>query len=126
MATQKLDKNKPLWEIHILENYNKDSSIMCFVFQHSLLDAVGFVSFISAILDTQFSLRMKKKFTKISLKWKIICLIFGPLYTAYMSTRFKMFKSDKEAARMTEKTNYNTYQKNLYCTREIDFEKVKK
>ena len=112
LAVKKLDHSKPLWEIHVQEDYQKDKSLVFFVFQHSILDAVGFASLVSALLDNQFTIRMKKKFTPITWQWKIIYLMFGPLYTAIWSARFKMFSSDKQAAKLTEKNNYNTHQKN--------------
>ena len=126
LAQYKFDMSKPLWECHVQENYTKDTSLLFFVFQHSLLDAVGYCSFISCILDNQFEIKMKKKFPPITWYWRLAYLVFGLIFTTYMSARYKMLKSDEGAAKVAEKIDATTDQKNCYSTVELDFEAVRK
>jgi hypothetical protein len=95
LGVKLLPTYKPLWEIHVLENYTKDTSLVFFVLQHSLMDAIGFVSLLSALLDNQFKLTMKKNIQPSPWYWDLVYVILGPFYTIYIAARFKMLSSDK-------------------------------
>lgn len=126
LAQYKIDRSKPNWECHVQENYTKNTSLVFFVMQHGLIDAVGYASLMSCLLDNQFKLKMKKKFTPISFAWKVFYCVFALPYTSYMSLKYKMIKSDDGAEKVQEQTDPNTLQKNVYSTVELDFAAVKK
>ena len=47
ICDQKLDWEKPLWEIRVVENYQDDTSLIIYKFHHCFMDGVGFASIMS-------------------------------------------------------------------------------
>lgn len=46
-----VDESKPLWEIHIKENYQENSSVVFIVFNHLIADGMGFINLITFLND---------------------------------------------------------------------------
>jgi len=43
----KMDYDKPLWELELLEDYSEDSSVLFIRIHHGYVDGVGLLSFMS-------------------------------------------------------------------------------
>jgi len=42
-----MPKDKPQWEMHLCEDYSKDTSVLFMRMHHSFTDGVGYVSMMS-------------------------------------------------------------------------------
>ena len=59
-----LDRDKPLFEFRVIENYTEETSMIFYRSHHMFCDGVGVSSLLSTINDDQFSAKHKKKVFK--------------------------------------------------------------
>ena len=53
LMEKEMNTNKPLWEIHVAENYEDDTSIVFILIHHMLSDGMGIISLITFLNDNQ-------------------------------------------------------------------------
>lgn len=46
-----LDRSKPLWRVYVKEDYDKNTSVIFFIFDHLVADGMGIISLISQLND---------------------------------------------------------------------------
>ena len=96
LSNQRMDKFKPLWEFRVIENYTETTSMITFRMHHGFIDAVGFVSVMSALDDKQFSTKMDKKIKKLSLFQEIVSAITTPVTLGKILPEVDSYESDKQ------------------------------
>jgi hypothetical protein len=123
---RKLDRNSCPWEIHFIEEFEKDTCVMVMLIQHSVCDATGYVSLMSALLDNQFKLTLKKHIEPP--KWYLCPIYFfmAFFYFGHLTGKYAKIHSDKDTARCRDENGLKTFTKHLKISKEIDFNKVKK
>lgn len=126
LITTKMDFNKPLWELHLAEDYPGGRSILFARIHHAFSDGVGFVSFMSCILDNPYKLSMKKKIEPKGFLSEMFYTFFGPLYSLHMTNKLKALSSDPQGNKITETTMEKRQPDRIFMTKEIDFNSVTK
>jgi len=61
LTSTQLDKNKPLWHIHIIENYNETDSVLFIRFHHSIADGIALVRLLLNTTTPEPNLSVKGK-----------------------------------------------------------------
>lgn len=122
---RKLDRSSPPWEIHFIEEFEKDTCVMVMLIQHSVCDATGFVSLMSALLDNQFKLTLKKHIEPP--KWYMCPIYFfmAFFYFGHLTGKYAKINSDKDTAHCRDENELKTFTKHLRISKEINFDKVR-
>jgi len=126
LITTKMDYDKPLWEMHVLENYSSEKSIIFVRVHHAFSDGIGFVSFISCLLDKPYSLSMKKKFVQNSFISEAFYTLFGPIYAIHCTNKLKALSSDSQGGKVTETTEEQRQPDKIFLSKEFSFKSVVK
>ena len=108
-----MDYTKPLWEFRFVENYTNDSSIIIVRYHHSFCDGIGFATILSCLNDNQFSHKIDKKSSSISLMQKAILVLLTPFYIVYSMIVTSKIESDPKAACINE-LNYFLIELNVF------------
>lgn len=126
LVNERMPFDRPLWEMHLLENYSEDSSVLFMRMHHSFTDAMGFVSMMSFLNDDQFRLKIDKKFPRISIFMHIFFAIVGPIYVLYIILQLIFLPNDNEVAKINELKQKDTFNNKFYASEELPFASLKK
>lgn len=118
--------SKPLWEVHFCQNYKNNTSVFFIKMHHTLTDSIGFVSFMSCILDKECSLTMKKKFEKVGPIMKQLYRIASIPYCTYKTMNMGKLSSDPEAMKINVRAGQPGARNKFYCSEEFAFDKITK
>ncbi|CAI2368130.1 unnamed protein product [Moneuplotes crassus] len=122
-----MDFEKPLWELHLVEDYSETESAMMLKFHHACADGGGIVGFFSAMNDKDKRLEVSKKFPSPPLLINAICTIIGPLYSVYLLTKKLNLSTDPKAAQISDLTKKDSNYCNFYeAEKSFDFPQIKK
>lgn len=123
---ENLPLNKPLWEIHFVENFSEDTSVVLMRINHTFTDATGFISLMSCLNDDKYKLKIDKKFPQVSWAMQIFYALFGPLYCLYLGGVMKFLSTDSNTKKINELTRKNSYKNKFYISEEIPFQDIRK
>jgi hypothetical protein len=120
------DMSKPLWEVHFCQQYKHDSSVFFIKMHHTLTDSIGFVSFMSCILDKECSLTMKKKFEIVGPVMKQFYRVASIPYCTYKTMLMRKLSSDPETKKINVRVDHPGVKNKFYCSEEFPFDKIMK
>jgi hypothetical protein len=124
---QRMDRSKPLWDFHLVQNYTKDTSVLFLRMHHSFTDGVGYVCLMSFLNDEKFNTKTAKKipeptFFQNALLWAT--MPFVVLYTTYKASKIK---TDDQAAKIRELKGGDDFKTKLYASEQLfSFEALRK
>jgi len=126
LMSKKMDYTKPLWEIHVKENYKDDTSVVFCVVHHLITDGMGMVSLIT-LLNYNHSADIITNYRKISLFFRYIYpLLWLPMgIFKYILLSFE-WKRDSKIYPLMCSNNTQSNRKTFHETKQYHFDKLKK
>jgi diacylglycerol O-acyltransferase len=123
---ERMDRNKPLWEFRVIENYTADKSLIIYRIHHTVLDGVGFGCLMSTINDNQFSSRLNKKIYKPSFLQSLKIAVTTPLTLAKVVPDMKKWCTDPQALKLSEINGDDHFANKYFATKEFEFKHIVK
>lgn len=126
IVNEHMDRNKPLWEFHLIENYSDKTSMVVIKMHHAFTDGIGYASLMSFINDSQFATTGSKPFPKPTLIQKIVLNLYTP-YQVFIGYKLAHdIYTDDEAEKLFEIKGSPTYQNSFYGSKYINFDDIRK
>ena len=126
LSTKDYDKSKPLWEVHVIEDYDENTSVVFVSMHHLLSDGMGIISMITFLNDSHNPNNITQ-FREIPFFYYYILPI---LYTPYGLLRYIYeglnTKGDPNMYPFLLKTGKQSMKKEYYETKYYELADIKK
>lgn len=126
LMSKPMDADKPLWEIHVKENYTEDSSVVFCIIHHLLSDGMGIVGLITFLNDHHSPDSVVDQ-RRIGFFSRYICPVFWiPFGVVEYIIKGIYWKGDRNMYPLYCKKDVQSNKKSLHETKHYQFEQLKK
>jgi len=126
ILNEHMDRDKPLWEMRLLEDYDEKHSVIFVRLHHAITDGGGYVSLMSCINDDKYKFKSNKTFPKPNIFVDFVMTIICPFHTIFFLAQYSFLKSSPDARKIGELKGPDTHKNKYYVSEEIDFDAVRK
>lgn len=123
---ERLDRDKPIWEFRIIENYTETSSLIIYKIHHAVLDGVGLGCLMSTLNDDQFVSKMNKRIEPLPLSESLRIAATTPMTLGKIMPEMKKWCTDEKAKKLSEINGTDHYANKFFATKEFEFKQIVK
>ena len=126
LVTLKLNLKSPLWEVHVKEDYDENTSIMFLVVHHILTDGMGAISLFSFMNDSHNPDNISQ-FKSIPFYFSYIApILYLPIGIVKFTYAAMQTKKDPNMKAFSLKGGMQTYNKKYYESKHYSLSELKK
>ncbi|CAI2363604.1 unnamed protein product [Moneuplotes crassus] len=121
-----LDESRPLWEIHVKENFDDDTSIVFIVFHHIIGDGMGMMNMMTFLNDNHNPDILQKHRSIPFLYRYVLPLFYVPLGLLRFIIDSRVVRGDQSLTPLHLKDGIQSSEKSYHCTKYFELEDLRK